>query len=45
MFYNFLDVKKRQLVECILMQIFNIGISIAAIYDMFDIHKLAEFRW
>ena len=45
MFYNFLDVKKRQLVECILMQIFNIGISIAAIYDMFDIHELAEFRW
>ena len=45
MFYNFLDVKKRKLVECILMQIFNIGISIAAIYDMFDIHELAEFRW
>ena len=25
------------------MQIFNTGISIAAIYDIFDINELAEF--
>ena len=43
MFYIFLDVKKKKHVECILMEIFNIDISIAAIYDIFDIHELAEF--
>ena len=32
-----------KLVEWILMWIFNIGISIAAIYDIFDINEIAEF--
>ena len=43
MFYIFLDVKRKKLVECIFMKIFNIVISIAAIYDIFDTHELAEF--
>ena len=41
--YFFGCEKKNKLVECILMWIFNIGISIAAIDDIFDINELAEF--
>ena len=43
MIYIFLDVKKKKLVECIFMYIFNINISAADIYDIFDIHELAKF--
>ena len=35
--------KKKKLVECIFMYMFNINISAADIYDIFDIHKLAKF--
>ena len=39
----FFRCEKKELVECIFMKIFNIEISIAVIYDIFDIHELAEF--